>query len=51
MAGASCRRECASGLKFSSALPPELARVTLAARIGDQKRAAEVLGDARIVVR
>ncbi|EID15204.1 DEAD/DEAH box helicase [Mycobacterium xenopi RIVM700367] len=39
------------GLKFSSALPPELARVTLAARIGDQKRAAEVLGDARIVVR
>ncbi|WP_102140888.1 DEAD/DEAH box helicase [Mycobacterium hubeiense] len=39
------------GLKFSSALPPELARATLSARIGDQARAAEVLGDYRIFVR
>lgn len=39
------------GLKFSSALPPELARATLSARIGDQARATAVLGDGRRILR
>ncbi|WP_240316783.1 helicase-related protein [Mycobacterium persicum] len=39
------------GLKFSSALPPELARATLSTRIGDQPRAAAVLADARRFLR
>lgn len=36
-----------SGLKFSAALPPDLAVDTLATRLGDHKHAWEVLGESR----
>lgn len=39
------------GLKFSSALPPDLARHTLAARIGDIPSALAVINESRSIVR
>lgn len=42
--------EAVDGLKFSAALPPELARATLSARFVDRKHAAEVAGAPVVVV-
>ena len=39
------------GLKFSAALPPELASQTLAARLGDESAARRVVVEARQIVR
>ncbi len=39
-----------SGLKFSRALPSELARSTLANRLTDERHANEVMGEARTIV-
>ncbi|MGV0849867.1 ATP-dependent helicase, partial [Mycolicibacterium phlei] len=39
------------GLKFSAALPSELAKQTLAARLGDIQHAREVLAEKRSIVR
>ena len=39
------------GLKFSSALPPDLARKTVAARLGDTSRASEVISQKRSITR
>lgn len=40
-----------SGLKFSAALPPELAMDTLATRLGDRTHAREVLAEPRRILR
>ncbi|WP_030169899.1 MULTISPECIES: DEAD/DEAH box helicase [Actinomycetes] len=39
------------GLKFAAALPPELAKQTLAARLGDIPHAQRVMSDSRRIVR
>ncbi len=39
------------GLKFSAALPPELAARTLSARLGDRERAGAVATEQRVVVK
>ncbi len=39
------------GLKFSAALPPELAVATLAARLGDGHNARGVFAEKRVIIR